>query len=202
MKPISRTLVRYSPPVIERHEKVILYGRGAVSLARDELNCSVQEAQSYIDRFFERFSGVEKWIEEQRAMALKEGYVTTPFGRKRRFPLITPNNMAEIEHQAGNTPIQSLASDINLGALTRMHFRFEHLNDVEGEPVARILLTVHDSIILECQKPFLNTVLNIVREEMEENVPLEKRVPFKVEAEMGYRWGSMESVEFPEVVTL
>ncbi len=165
----------------------ILYGRGPKTLA-EQLNCSVEEASLYIDRFFERFWGIYQWLQEQRRLARERGYVETPLGRRRRFSLITDDNLIDVEHQAGNSPIQSLASDLCLSALIR-------LNDRLDPDVARVLLTVHDSILFEVRTGSLSEVVPIVRYEMSENLPIDGRgIPFEVELAVGERWGSLKEL--------
>jgi len=163
----------------------IIYGRGAKSLAFGELKCSVAEAQRYIDSFLSRFQGLARWMEKIKNQAITQGYVTTPFGRKRRFPIILDSNREEISRQAVNAPIQSMASDICLTALTRLYNRFD-------PEIARILLTVHDEILMESRE--VDEIIPIIKYEMEENCSIESPVSFKVDIKIGQRWGSLEKV--------
>ncbi|MHA1302215.1 MAG: DNA polymerase [Candidatus Heimdallarchaeaceae archaeon] len=163
----------------------IIYGRGAKSLAFGELKCSVAEAQRYIDSFLSRFRGLAGWMEEVRNQAITQGYVTTPFGRKRRFPIILNSNKGEILRQAVNAPIQSMASDLCLTALVRLHNRF-------NPDEARILLTVHDSILIEVKPDKVDEVISVVKYEMEENCPIDSPIPFKIGINIGERWGSLD----------
>ncbi len=165
----------------------ILYGRGPKTLA-EQIGSSYDEAKVYIDRFFERFSGVYQWLQEQRRLAISRGYVETPLGRRRRFSLITEDNRADVEHQAGNSPIQSLASDICLHSLILLHSRLD-------PRVARILSTVHDSILLEIRDEAIDDTLPIITQTMTNELPIEDRgVPFTIDIEVGTRWGSL--IEF------
>jgi DNA polymerase-1 len=166
----------------------ILYGRGPKTLS-EQIKCSVEEAAVYIERFFDRFHGIYRWLEEQRRLAIERGYVETPLGRRRRFSLITEDNLVDVKHQAGNSPIQSLASDLCLSSLIRLHRRLD-------PQVARILLTVHDSILLEVREGFLEEVIPIIVFEMTQNLPIEDRgVPFEIEIKTGQRWGSLKELE-------
>jgi DNA polymerase-1 len=171
----------------------IFYGRGAASLAYGELKCSVAEAQKYIDEFLGQFSSLFDWMKKMRKQAVTKGYVETAFGRKRRFPLILPNNKGDIERQAVNSPIQGTASDICLGALTRLQNRLD-------PETARALLTVHDSISFEVKDENLETTLPIIFQEMEDHVPLDSPVPFRIDVKTGERWGSLEEVNREDVL--
>ena len=168
----------------------ILYGRGPRTLS-EQLKCSIEEADLYIRRFFERFQGVYRWLQEQRHLARTRGYVETPLGRRRRFSLITDENLFDVEHQAGNSPIQSLASDLCLSSLIRLHRRF-------NPEVARILLTVHDSILFEIREDHLDEVLPTIEFEMTRNLPIEDRgIPFEIDLKVGQRWGSLKKLKVP-----
>lgn len=160
----------------------ILYGRQAKNLAENELKCSVRQAQAYIDMFLGRFPDLALWIVEQKKRALKDGYVTSFFGRRRRFPFVTSMNVHEVQNQSVNTPIQSTASDICLMSLTKLQL------DVLDPREARILFTVHDSIAFEVRKDVVERVERVVREVMED-VPLpDSPIPFKVDIKTATRW--------------
>jgi DNA polymerase-1 len=166
----------------------IIYGRGAKSLAEDELKCSVKKAQEYIDSFLARFPGLRRWISEQHDRVLEQGYVETPFGRRRRFPCILDFNKGEVLRQCVNSPIQSMASDLCLTALTRLVNRLDRSK-------ARVLLTVHDSILLEATKDYVSETINVVREEMELGHGIPTPIPFKIDIKTGQRWGSLEKLK-------
>ena len=175
----------------------IIYGRSAHSLAHGELKCSVADAQRYIDNFLGRFRKLREWIFAQQKLAISQGFVTTPFGRRRRFPLVLNDNIAEIERQAVNTPIQSLASDVCLTALTRLVNR---LNRDE----CRIVSTVHDSILFECRRDCRAKWLPIIRAEMEDGctIPITDVVPLKADLKMGASWGDAKGVTWDEALDL
>jgi DNA polymerase-1 len=166
----------------------IIYGRGAKSLAEGELQCSVHQAQRFLNNFLKQFPQLTAWMKWAQKQAVTEGYVPTAMGRRRRFPIILNTNRAEVERQAVNAPIQSAASDICLSALARLHNRLDPNQ-------AHILLTVHDSILFEVKKGYESKALKIIWEEMVEEAPLESPFPFKVECKMGHRWGSLKEVE-------
>lgn len=163
----------------------IIYGRQASSLAYGELKCSVQKAQEYIDSFLSKFQGLAEWMSEVRAQVLQEGFIATPFGRRRRFPLVLDSNRGEVLRQAVNSPIQSMASDLCLTALTRLHRRLDPRH-------ARILLTVHDSILFEARTGQIERTMRIIREEMEDNCPISSPITFKIDQKQGDRWGSLD----------
>ncbi|MBT9132515.1 MAG: DNA polymerase I [Firmicutes bacterium] len=163
----------------------IIYGRQAKSLALGELQCSVHQAQIYIDSFLEKFSGLSKWIDQTHQRVQREGVIETPVGRKRRFPFIFNTNLGEVLRQAVNSPIQSLASDICLSALTRLHTTLDPKK-------ARLLLTVHDSLLIEVQSEYLDETLLKVREIMEDVQIIESDIPFKVDIKVGDRWGALD----------
>ena len=163
----------------------IIYGRQAKSLAVGELQCSVAQAQSYINSFLGKFDGLAEWIEKTHNQATTNGYIETPVGRKRRFPFIFNPNLGEVLRQSVNSPIQSLASDICLSALIRLH----KMLDPE---VARLLLTVHDSILFEIRDEHLESTLPIIQEVMEDVKIIESDIPFKVDIKVGSCWGALD----------
>lgn len=165
----------------------ILYGRQAESLALGELQCSIAEAQGYIDQFMGQFDGLRTWIEEQHQFVVREGYVQTPMGRRRRFPLLLDRNISEAQRQAVNTPIQSLASDMTLLSLIELH---KTLDPDE----ARIVSTVHDSILLEVREDVIDRVGEYIVHTMK-TVPMRylgDKVPFKADLGYGPSWGDID----------
>jgi uracil-DNA glycosylase family 4 len=164
----------------------ILYGRQAHSLAANELQCSVEEAQGYIDSFLGRFQGLSKWMKETQRKSLQQGYVESKFGRRRRFPLILESNRGDIERKSVNTPIQSTASDLCLTALTRINSRFQKTGH------GRVLLTVHDSILIEAKNEYLDDALAVVHDEMETHTLPDSPVPFVVDVKVGQSWGKLD----------
>jgi len=166
----------------------ILYGRGAKSLAEGELNCSYTKAQRYLDNFLAKYSGLAKWMNEQHRLVLANGEVVSAFGRRRRFPIILENNKHEVLRQSVNAPIQSAASDLCLGALIRLHARFD-------PEIARILLTVHDSILFEVKEGYEEEILAIIEEEMVEHSPLKADFRFSIACKIGHSWGSLKKIK-------
>lgn len=175
----------------------IIYGRGAKSLAEGwEMEYVVEqggkpwtlaEAEVFLKQFLDSFPGLRDWISYQQSQVLKDRYIETPMGRRRRFPLLIPQNIGNIQRQAVNAPIQSLASDLCFGALTRLH-------DLLPQGY-HIRFTVHDSIMFEIPENYDPKVLDLIRYEMTQNLPIESEVPLKVDMKKGKRWGQMEKLK-------
>jgi DNA polymerase-1 len=179
----------------------ILYGRGAKSLAEgwsagqdlaaDALTkdvWTVKMAQGFIDRMMQQFPQLHKWMMHQQTQVIEDHFVVTPFGRRRRFPFIMRDNAAEIQRQAVNFPIQSVASDICQLSLIELH---NSLNPGE----AFIVSTVHDSILMEVRRDIVFTVAHMVHGIMETPPPrLDFNVPLKVDISIGSNWGELEGV--------
>lgn len=164
----------------------LIYGKTVESLAKD-LGVSIPEAKELYKRFFDAFPRVQEWIHAQQRLVLKTGVVTTPFKRKRRFDFITAENRNEVMRQAVNTPIQSVASDITLSAIIRIG------NKLGNSTNTRLLITVHDSILLETKDDPVE-VARWLKQQMVGDV-LDNTVPFEAEVAIGKRWGSLEEVD-------
>jgi len=182
----------------------VVYGRGAQSLAFgpemdyvvDELGgkrWTLEEVSEFFDKFFGNFPQFKQWMDDQYASGYSEQVVISPFGRRRRFPFIPRKDNGAVGRQAVNTPIQGTASDFTLSALIRIHQRFKELNKREDKKVAHIVTTVHDSIMFEFLPAYLEEIREIVRYEMEENLPIKDLpLPFKHDLEIAPRWGLMK----------
>lgn len=167
----------------------IIYGISAKTLAK-ELGTSVREAEKVIQRLFAVYPGVKGWIDETRKKVLLGEQIYTPFGRTRHFDLITPDSKEEILRQAVNFPVQSLSADITLSALIRLDKRIRRGDFGRTQ----LLLTVHDSILLETWEEDVPGLANALREEVERPV-LDDWLPFLADAEYGPKWGTMTKVE-------
>ena len=163
-----------------------IYGQSVEALAK-ELGVSVTEAKELQEQFFSAFPRAREWIKAQQELALATGVVTTPFRRKRRFEYITRDNKAEVLRQAVNAPIQSVASDITLSALIRVGHKLGNNQNT------RLLITVHDSILLETTEDPIE-VARWMKQEMVGDV-LDNTVPFDADVKIGPRWGSLKEVE-------
>lgn len=141
------------------------------------------EAIEFIKNYKGLMPGVQRWIEDTKALIRNEQIVTSPFGRKRRFPLLTQENLDSLYREGVNFPIQSGASDITLSSLIKLHELFKcHY------PEAHIVIMVHDSIIVECPQFIAEEVAQVMKEVMED-VAIETDVPFPVQIDISERWG-------------
>jgi len=161
----------------------IIYGISPFGLS-SQLGISNQEAKRYIDAYFARFEGVKAYIDRTVAEAKANGYVTTLLGRRRPIPELRsgdPTQRSFGERIAMNSPIQGTAADVIKLAMLAVHRRLA----AEGR-AARILLQVHDELILELPEADLDSVRPIVTEEMERVIELV--VPLKVDIGFGKNW--------------
>ena len=161
----------------------ILYGMGDFSLA-DDLKISRAQAKEYIDSYLSSYPGIEKYLEDTIAGAKNDGYTVTMFSRRRYIPeLSAPNKMVRNfgERIARNSPIQGTSADIIKIAMINVDKKLK-----ESGLGARLLLQVHDELLVEAPGENAAAVLEILKSEMENAVKL--NVPLKVEAEIGESW--------------
>lgn len=168
----------------------IAYGRGAGSIAT-KFKKSMREAQDIIDKWFAPMPKVKEFINNRRRMATRGEPCVTIFGRERHF-VITDAELNHIQNEYINTPIQGTASDFTMLSLLNI---YDYLEE-HWAGKARIVSTVHDSIILEVEdkpeylKEIGNVCVNIMAKTPLEYVP-DCPVPFVADAEIGYKWGEM-----------
>ena len=174
-------------PLQRSHAKAvnfgIVYGISAFSLAQD-IGVFQNEAKAYMDSYFAKYHGVRTYMTRVVEQAKADGYVTTLFGRRRDLPELKSSNFnlrSFGERVALNMPIQGTAADIIKAAMVRVdaRMRAEKLQ-------ARLLLQVHDELIVECPAEEAETVKAILTEEMEHVV--DYRVPLLVDAKIGASW--------------
>ena len=174
-------------PLQRSHAKAvnfgIVYGISAFSLAQD-IGVFQSEAKAYMDSYFAKYHGVREYMTRVVEQAKADGYVTTLFGRRRDLPELKSSNFnlrSFGERVALNMPIQGTAADIIKAAMVRVdaRMRAEHLQ-------ARLLLQVHDELIVECPAEEAETVKAILVDEMEHVV--DYRVPLLVDAKIGASW--------------
>ena len=161
----------------------IVYGIGEFSLAQD-LHISVKEAKAYIESYLEKYNGVRNYMESIKEQAKKDGYVKTMLNRIRYIPeLKSPNyNIRQFgERVALNTPIQGTAADIIKLAMVRVDNRLIN----EGLK-SKLILQVHDELIVEAHKDEVDKVKQILSEEMQS--AMELNVPLKVDMSTGHSW--------------
>ena len=161
----------------------IVYGIGAHSLSKD-IGVSFKEAQQYIKGYLNTYKGVDKYMQETIEQAKETGYVKTLFGRRRYLPELTNSNamMRSFgERVARNAPIQGTAADIIKIAMIRVSNRLK----AEGLD-AKLILQVHDELIVECRQDLKEQVCRILEEEMQGAASL--NVTLSVDANFGKTW--------------
>ena len=178
-------------PIIRRRAKAInfgiIYGISAFGLAR-QLAIPRSEASAYIKSYFEKFPGIRQYMDETVAQAKADGFVTTLFGRRSHTKNINakvPAQRGFAERQAINAPIQGSAADVVKRAMIRVG---PALNDAKLS--ARMLLQVHDELVLECPKEEAEETCALITEVMESAAApaLSLSVPLTVEAHVGKNW--------------
>jgi len=167
------------------------YGRSAVSLA-EEYDMSPEEAEEFIRAFFNKYPKVKLWIDMMIKVAKQKGYVKNLFGRKRYLPKINDQDnfiRGEEERKVVSTCIQGTASDILSLATIRIAKRLKELKSQ-----ARLVLTIHDEVVLDVPKNEKEEIISLLKTEMQR--PIEGiRVPIETEIKIGERWGSLEKYE-------
>ena len=161
----------------------IVYGISAFSLSQD-IGVSVAEAKAYMEAYFATFPGVRKYMDEVVEKAKAAGYVETMFHRRRDLPELKSSNFnmrSFGERVALNMPIQGTAADVMKLAMVAVHRRLKAEN-----LRARLVLQVHDELIVECPESEAETVAKLLTEEMENVVRLS--VPLTADAHWGKNW--------------
>ncbi len=174
-------------PLQRRHAKAvnfgIVYGISEFSLSED-IGVSRWEARDYIDHYLTHYRGVGRYMKQVVVDAREKGYTQTIYGRRRAIPELTSSNFnirSGAERIALNTPIQGSAADIIKLAMIRVDeaLRKEY-------PQAKLILQVHDELIVECPQDIAPQVAELVSREMEQVATL--RVPLTAEAKWGKSW--------------
>ena len=161
----------------------IMYGKGAYSLSKD-IGVSVKEAEAFLQTYLATFPNIDGYMEKTIADARQCGYVSTLFGRRRALPELNSNNhniRASGERMARNTPIQGTAADVIKLAMVRV---WRRLRDEKME--SRLILTVHDELIVEAPEAEAEKAAQILREEMEGCVHY--AVPLSTDVHTGKNW--------------
>ena len=164
----------------------IMYGMSPFRLA-GELKISLKSAKEFIERYFERYSGVSTFVEKVKAQAYEDGFVRTAMGHIRYIPEIKSSNKtvrSTAERVAVNTVIQGTAAEIMKLAMMAIDRRMRELN-----LKSRMLLQVHDEVIFEVPEEETEQMKDLVRSCMENAMKLS--VPLKVGLETAGRWGEM-----------
>ncbi len=161
----------------------IVYGIGQFSLSQD-LKISVNEAKKYIDGYLSYYEGIAAYMESIKKTAAEQGYVTTMFGRRRYIPELKSSNFnlrAFGERVALNTPIQGTAADIIKLAMVRVYQRLK-----QEKLKAKLILQVHDELIIECPKNELACVCTLLKNEMENVIKLDAKL--EADEKYGKSW--------------
>jgi DNA polymerase-1 len=164
----------------------VVYGMSSYGLAQG-LKIPRADAERFIRTYFQRYEGVQRFLKRTISAAEEKGYVETLMGRRRRIPGITSRNRAEktaAERAAVNSPIQGTAADLVKLAMIRLHRRI-----AEERLPARLLLQVHDEIVLEVQQEAAGRVAAAARETMERVT--DHPIPLAVTCEQGASWGEI-----------
>lgn len=161
----------------------IVYGISAFALAED-LRISQKEAQRYIEGYFTKYPQIKDYIEDTIAYAMEHGYVETLYHRKREIPEILASNYNLREfgkRVAMNTPIQGTAADLIKIAMIRVHRKLKALN-----LRSKLILTVHDELLIETHREEIDVVKTLLKEEMEQAGQFS--VPLHVDVHQGENW--------------
>lgn len=161
----------------------IIYGKGAFSLGQD-LGISRKEAEEYINAYFARYPKIKTFMEDTIKNGAKNGYVSTLWNRRRNMPELQSSNFmqrAAGERAAMNMPIQGTAADIIKLAMIKVHRALQ-----EGGYRSRLILQVHDELLIEAYKEEKEAVAKILKENMEHAADL--LVPLDVDVHEGASW--------------
>ena len=174
-------------PVLRSRAKAvnfgIVYGISAFSLAQD-IGVFPNEAKAYMDAYLDKYHGVRDYMDKIKAQAKADGYVETLFHRRRYLPELKSSNFnvrSFGERVALNMPVQGTAADVIKLAMVNVHRRLQ-----EAKLEARLILQVHDELIVECPESEAERVQTLLEEEMENAVHYS--VPLIAEAHIGHSW--------------
>ncbi|MDI6700393.1 MAG: DNA polymerase [bacterium] len=163
----------------------VLYGKTSYGLSQ-ELGIPKKDAENFINKYFEEYSGVKKWIEETIKEATRGGYVKTYFGRYRYIPeILSQNKTVRMggERMAINTPIQGTAADIMKIAIKKV------FQKIKGKKDIMMILTVHDELIFELEEDMFEKYSKTLEKCMVEIEPFDKIL--KVNIKKGKNWGEI-----------
>ena len=179
---------------MRRHAKAInfglIYGMSAFGLMRGT-DLTLAEAENFVKAYFTKFPGVKKYLDGIRKQAAQQGYVETLLGRRRYFPALqgktNPQMKAREEREAINAPIQGTAADIMKIAMLKISPALK-----KAKLSGKMLLQVHDELVLECPKDELEKTAKVVKETMANAYLLD--IPLSTEARYGANWGEMKVI--------
>ena len=180
---------------MRRHAKAInfglIYGMSAFGLTR-ATDLTLAESENFMKAYFQKFPGVKSYLDGIRKLAARDGYVETLLGRRRYFPALkmgtNPQLRAREEREAINAPVQGTAADIMKIAMLKIP---PALRDAKLK--GKMLLQVHDELVLEVPRRELEATAHLVQETMAYAYPLS--IPLSTEARWGENWGEMTVLE-------
>jgi len=165
----------------------LVYGMSPFGLSRST-NLTLAEAENFVKAYFQQFPGVKRYLDGMRRTAAQQGYVETLLGRRRYFPNLSAQANINIrnreEREAINAPIQGTAADIMKLAMIKLPPVL-----IREDCKARLLLQVHDELVLEVASEEIKPAARLVRKVMEEAYPLS--IPLETEARSGTTWGNL-----------
>jgi len=179
---------------MRRHAKAInfglIYGMSAFGLTHST-DLTLAEAETFVKTYFEKFPGIKKYLDGIRKQAAQQGYVETLLGRRRYFPALQSKQNVQIknreEREAINAPIQGTAADIMKIAMLKIPTALK-----KAKLKAKMLLQVHDELVLECPKDEMEKTAKVVQETMANAYELD--IPLSTEARFGANWGEMKTI--------
>ncbi|MBI5953319.1 MAG: DNA polymerase I [Chloroflexi bacterium] len=177
---------------MRRHAKAInfglIYGMSAFGLTRST-DLTLAESEKFVKTYFQKFPGVKKYLDGIRQLAAQQGYVETLLGRRRYFPALQGKLNQQLknreEREAINAPIQGTAADIMKIAMLKIPSALK-----DAGLKARMLLQVHDELVLECPENEMEKTAKVVQETMSNAYPMS--IPLSTEARFGKSWGGMK----------
>ena len=171
----------------------LIYGMSAFGLTRSS-ELTLAESEDFVEAYFSQFPGVKRYLDSIRKSAARQGYVETLLGRRRYFPGLQAETNVNVrnreEREAINAPIQGTAADIMKIAMLHLPAALK-----KAGLSARLLLQVHDELVLECPQSQLRETASLVQKVMEEAYPL--NAPLRTEARYGSNWGTMKALNSP-----
>jgi len=179
---------------MRRHAKAInfglIYGMSSFGLTRST-DLTLSEAETFVKAYFEKFPGIKKYLDGIKKQAASQGYVETLLGRRRYFPALQSKQNVQIknreEREAINAPIQGTAADIMKIAMLQIPSAL-----AKAKLKAKMLLQVHDELVLECPQEELEKTAQVVQDTMANAFPLS--IPLSTEAKYGKNWGEMKQL--------
>jgi DNA polymerase-1 len=180
---------------MRRHAKAInfglIYGMSAFGLTRST-DLTLGESEKFVKAYFEKFPGVKKYLDGMRQLAAQQGYVETLLGRRRYLPALQGKLNQQLknreEREAINAPIQGTAADIMKIAMLNIPPALQ-----AAGLKAKMLLQVHDEIVLECPQKEMEQTARLVQETMTDAYLMS--IPLSTEARSGQSWGGMKTLE-------